>query len=158
MKLRPNILFTIFLTVVFAFALISLRGFPPGAQIYPLVAIVPGIILCLIQLRIDFRGEADTTDYVDIAIDRSIEARVAFKRTLRFLGWFAGLYIGIWLLGFTAATALFFILFLRLEGRSKWLTIMVLTAAAILVFVYSLAVLDIRWPQGFIQRWVQFPF
>ena len=155
---------TLFLVVLFAFAIFEARDYSRGAQFFPLMVAIAGLVLCLIQLFLDMwriaKGKEETVGgFIDIATDESIPTSVIYKRGLRYLLWILALYAGMWVLGFKIATALFFIVFLKVEGRSRWLTIGLLTAGAIyLTFVHFENIMSVHWPESLLGEWLEFPW
>ena len=55
-------------------------------------------------------------------------------RTLSIIGWIAGCFLAIWLLGFSYAVPLFIFVYLKLEAREGWLMTVVVTFLSWLFF------------------------
>ena len=161
LKFNVRDLFTLFFILVFGWALFEAIDFQRGGQVFPLTVTIPAVILGVIQLLRDMRrravGKYDTsrTGLVDVSVDTSIPSRIAFARALRYLLWVVGLYLGIWLFGFKTANVLFFILFLRIEGRARWHVVAFLTALAVyLIFIHLTNVLGLYWPESLLGLWL----
>ena len=159
MKFRVSILLPVFVTLLFSYVLFGAREFSATAQVFPLVAGTAGLILAVFGLVADLRSGGQVVGQeglIDIAPDRSLPAAVTRKRSFRVWGYLLGLYLGIWLIGFKISITLFFLLFLKLEGRMSWLVTVGLTASAILVFFFGFQqVLTLYWPEGLIGQLLQ---
>ena len=164
MRVNPVILFTVFLIVLFSFAVFEAKDFAFAGRLFPLIVGIPAIVLTLIQLFSDLRAnhkgdETKPQDFVDIAPDLSIPWPVVRTRALRFLCWILGLYLAIWIVGFKIAIPLFFIAFMRLEGKARWVIIISLTAVSVyVIFHYFEELLGVFWPQPLISRWIDIPW
>jgi hypothetical protein len=161
MKLKPRILFTIFLVMLFAFMVFKAMDFPFAGRLFPLVVGIPALILSIVQMVLDLIAspKADSQDVVDIAPDKSIPARIVRARAIRFLCWFLGLYLGIWVLGFKIALPLFFIIYMRVEARARWLVVVSLTAISVYaVFYHFEELLGVFWPQCLLSMWLKIPW
>ncbi|NVM22849.1 MAG: hypothetical protein HWN68_13840 [Desulfobacterales bacterium] len=164
MKFNPVILFSVFLIIVFAFAVFEAKDFAFAGRLFPLIVGIPALILTLVQFFLDLRAkpegdEVALQDFVDIAPDVSIPLTVVRTRALRFLCWILGLYLGIWVVGFKIAVPLFFIAFMRVEGRARWLLIISLTALSVYAIFYHFEeLLGVFWPKPVISRWVEIPW
>ena len=154
MKFRISILLPVFVVIFFSYALFGARDFSFMSQVFPLTIATGGLILTVFWLVNDLRSEGKVVEQeglIDIALDRSLPADVTRNRSLRIWGYLLGLYMGIWLIGFKISITLFFVLFLKLEGRMSWLVTVGLTAAAIIVFLFGFeAILPVFWPEGLI--------
>jgi hypothetical protein len=157
-------LFCGFIATIFAFALVEVWNYKRGGQIFPLLVAGTGLLLAVFELFLIWRGEGKTTkqlarDFVDIAIDESIPAKLAYMRALRYLLWILAFYLGIWFMGVKISVILFFVLFLKLEGETSWKMVVFLTGSAVyLVFFHFEQILSIHWPEPFIARWVKLPW
>lgn len=164
MRFRPVILFTVFLIALFAFAVFEAKDFAFAGRLFPLIVGIPALILTIVQLFLDLKAKpaangADRQDFVDIAPDLSIPVTVVRTRALRFLSWILGLYLGIWVVGFKIAVPLFFIAFMRVEGKARWILIFSLTALSVYAIFYHFEeLLGVFWPKPAISRWVEIPW
>ncbi len=161
MKFRLGTLLTVFVTLLFGYALFEARDFPTQAQIYAVTVAGTGFIFGIITLVIELRAKTTWVGQeglLDLAPDRSTPPAVVYMRALRVLGWILGLYLCIWILGFKIAIFLFFLLFLKLEGRAGWLLTGILTAIAAYLMVFQFEQrLSIFWPEGLIERYFELP-
>ncbi|MBI3064009.1 MAG: tripartite tricarboxylate transporter TctB family protein, partial [Deltaproteobacteria bacterium] len=84
-----------------------------------------------------------------------IDPILARQRALSICGWIVGFFLAIWLLGFTAASAVATFLYLKFSARERWPVAVGLTLAAWLFF-YGLFDygLNMPFPTGAIFEWV----
>jgi hypothetical protein len=124
----------------------------------------PALLLTLIQIIVEIRRQQkpdqDTTqDFVDIAPDRDIPPDAVRKRGFRFLAWIVGVYLGIWFVGFKVTVPLFFIAFMRIEGKASWRLILSLTAISVyMIFYHFEELLGVFWPRPLIANWIKIPW
>lgn len=88
----------------------------------------------------------------DLAIDDAgVSAAVVMQRAAIFLAWILCLFGLIWIIGMLPALLLFVVLYMRVEGRERWLLILCL-AAGLAAFNYGLfdQFLAIAWPRALI--------
>lgn len=126
-----------------------------------MVVSIPALILCVIQLVQDLKkrnaqGVGSKNDFIDLARDETIPPRVVLLRGMRYLGWMVGLVVLAYIVGFKIAVFVYFILFLKLEARARWLTTLILTAiAGYLIFVHLEKLLSIYWPPYLLEPWLR---
>lgn len=97
-----NIIFTLFLCIVFGSAAILALGFSRLAQFFPLYVSVAGTILSIIYLIVLL---------IHYNKNRTEHERISFIKPLRYIGWIVG-YIGvIYVFGMFIATSLFILSF-----------------------------------------------
>ncbi len=138
-----SILFTLFLAVLFAWAVIVSRSWPPGARLFPWIAAVPAFLLVVFQLTRELR-QRKASPHISEA-KRSKAMSTELRVTAKIAAWTFGLFAGIWLLGFIIAIALFVFLFLKMESREKWF-FSLLGAAGSWAFIYALFVMILNFP------------
>jgi hypothetical protein len=154
----------VLLVLFFAFVVFEAKDFAFAGRLFPLAVGIPAFILSVLQLVLDLRAkpkgeEAAPDDFADIAADASIPSAVVRARGIRFLCWFLGLYLGIWVLGFKIAVPLFFIGYMWLEGRARWLVTVPLTALSVyLIFYHFENLLGVFWPECILSRWFEVPW
>ena len=164
MRVRLVVLFTAAIALLFLFAILTAKDFPFWDRMYPLVVGTLGLLIALIELASELRrkdepGEARQRDFVDLAVDEFLLSKAGYRRAARVACWLLGLYLGIWVLGFKIAVTLWFVLFLKLDGRVNWLITTALTALAVfIIFVLFEEFLSIFWPLGLLQQWVDLPW
>jgi hypothetical protein len=160
MKFRPRIWVTIFFILVFSYGAYEAIEFPFANRFFPLLVSGIGLVLCLIQLYLDLKKSSkilkeELDDYVDIASNFSFPASVVRKRAVRFLSWYVSLLLGIWILGFKIAVPLFFIGFLRIDGKVRWPVTIILTSVSIYtIFFHFENLLGVYWPEPILGKWI----
>lgn len=156
LRLDGAVAFSGLVVLWFAWALWESRGFGLRAGLFPWAICVPGLLLGLAQLARDATGRgdpvvADTTG--DGAPD--VPPDVARRRTLDICAWILGLWLAIWLIGFSLATPLMTLGYLKLGARERWRT-SVLLAAFGFAFVYGIfeRALGVPFPTGQLFVWL----
>ena len=151
--MKPNI--TLFFLVVFVVGAVVGWGWPDIAKIMPVyVAAIPGIILVSVQLyreSTDWEGRRGQTGGMDMdeVSDVKLDRKTEIQRTLGYFSWFIGGALGIWLLGLVYALPLLVFLYTLVEGKEKWYTALLATAATYaLVWGLFEYMLETRWPPG----------
>lgn len=160
MKIKPRIFMTIFLIMAFSFGAYEAIEFPYANRLFPLLISLTGLVLCIIQLFLDIKNNSkdsreNAEDIVDIGSDFSIPASVVRARALLFLFWYSSLTICIWLVGFKIAIPIFFVSFLRIEGKVSWTVTFILTAVSIYaIFFHFENLLGVYWPDALFKKWI----
>jgi putative tricarboxylic transport membrane protein len=150
-------LFTAFVAVVLALALLQSRSFGFRAGLFPWVIGIPTLLLALIQFVKDIIGrEKPKAAAADWEITVDVAPEVARQRTISILLWTVGFFLAIWLLGFSNSVLVSMILYLKIAGKEKWpMTIAV--SFFTWLFVYGLfeRALSIPFPDGLLFTWIR---
>jgi hypothetical protein len=75
-----------------------------------------------------------------------------------YLFWIGGLMVGMYVVGFVLAIALFFIIFLKAKSDARWPSILLMTAATIAVLSAISHVFVLEFPAGLLQQAVPLPW
>ena len=140
-------LFALFFVAVFFYVLDeAIYGFGAverSAALFPLAVGVPSLALALWALVQELRRPpaAAVTETAAAAAERAALRR----RTAAIVGWTAGFFLMIWLLGFVAASAAATLLYLKLGAGEGWGVSAVLAAVA-WIFFYGLFDYGLRLP------------
>ncbi len=143
--------FTLAILLLVLTGVVTARGWPPQARLFPLVIGVAAAGMCAAQLFLDlFRVPVPGAGRVmDLEADRGVPGRVIARRAADIFGWILGLLASIWLIGFLPSVPLFMLLYLALRAHAGWRLSLGYTALALAVLVgifhYTL---HIPWPQG----------
>jgi hypothetical protein len=126
----PGALFTLVIVTTIAVALFQSRNFGFRAGLFPWVIGIPTLLLALVQLAKDvYRPKEAGADGHEALPPEAVR-----HRTLSIIGWIAGCFLAIWLLGFSYAVPLFIFVYLKLEAREGWLMTVVVTFLSWLFF------------------------
>lgn len=146
-----KIIFTAFVGLVLLTALFVAKDWPIRASIIILLLGSVGVILTLIQLRLDFKA-ARSDDAKVLRPTFEVQAIEHQGRwgSLEIWAWLWGLFIAIHLIGFPIALPLFVFSYVKLYG-GRWLTAIILTAvtSGFLHGIYDY-VLSVPWPKPWI--------
>lgn len=88
----------------------------------------------------------------DDAEDEAEDPRAILRRAGYMVLWTLGYIVGIWVLGLMAATALFLVAFLFLEGRTGWKPPIIGTALVLGGIALLAEMLNLAWPDYLLQR------
>ena len=141
------------IVALFAWALWQSRTFGPRAGLFPWAVGAPGLLLGLVQLTRDLSGRRETRQTDEPGPE--VPAEVARRRSIEVCVWIAAFWVGIWLLGFSLATLVMTLLYLKVSARERW-PISVLLSVFGFAFVYGLfeRALDVPFPPGQLLVWL----
>lgn len=152
-------LFTLFIAVLLAWALLESRNFGFRAGLFPWAIGLPVLALAIAQLILELTGRARRTVVV---IEGSTDGgadlprEVVYQRTASICGWIIGFFVMIWLLGFSIAFPVTTLLYLKIAGREKWPITIILTLLGwgffYGLFDYSL---HVPFPDGQLFLWLK---
>ncbi|GAF21925.1 MULTISPECIES: tripartite tricarboxylate transporter TctB family protein [Shouchella] len=132
-----NIIFTLFLCIVFGSAAILALGFSRLAQFFPLYVSVAGTILSIIYLIVLL---------IHYNKNRTEHERISFIKPLRYIGWIVG-YIGvIYVFGMFIATSLFILSFLLIETTMVWWKTIISVVCVLVAISTASSLLGVYWP------------
>ncbi len=156
MKRKAEIAFSLMMVLVFSVVLYQARGWRIYAKLLPFVIGFPMLAMALAQLVLDLRKKgAQSGDTFGGAIAGDIPEPVVRKRTLTIVGYLLGLFLSVWLLGFSISIPLFTFLYLKLEsGESWWLSILLTVLAWVFIIGLFEWLLEQPFPQGLLTGWV----
>jgi putative tricarboxylic transport membrane protein len=151
-RLDGAIAFDLGLVILFAAALWLSRGFDARAGLFPWTITTAALVLALAHAAREIasrRSVGPERTATDAAASPS-EAR----RTAAICGWILGMYVAIWLVGFSLATLVTTILYLR-TARERWPISIALSLAGF-AFVYVLFEkgLGVPFPPGQLLVWL----
>jgi hypothetical protein len=147
-----RIIFTSFIGLVLVVALFVAKDWPIRASIIILLLGSVGVVLTLIQLRLDFKASrAEGAKILRPTFEVQAIEHQGRWGSLEIWAWLWGLFFAIHLIGFPIALPLFVFLYIKLYGGS-WLTAITLTAvtSGFLHGIYDY-VLSVPWPKPWIK-------
>jgi putative tricarboxylic transport membrane protein len=127
--------FSLGLVVLFAWALWQSLGFSVRAGLFPWAIGTAALVLAIAQLVQDMTGRSRSANAE--SAKSSPSSAGATRRAVEIAGWILGMFVAIWLLGFSLATLLTAFLYLRVAARERWLLSIALSLGAF-VLVYGL--------------------
>jgi putative tricarboxylic transport membrane protein len=152
-----NAAFTGFLIVLFAVALWESRDFGYRAGLFPWVVGFPVLATAIALLVLILTGRhakvgaspAFASGEPEADGMSAAPAGEVVRRTVATSAWILGFFVAIWLLGFSVGFALMAFLYMKVGGREKWSTSLIVTGCGVAVF-YGLFVeaLNIPFPRG----------
>lgn len=141
--------FSIFIIVVFIFALWQSRHYNFRAGLFPWVIGFTVLGLSIFHfIEGFFRGEIKSKGHQGEFISK-LPPDIIKRRTFSIFCWIGGFFFSIWLLGFRFGLPISTFLILKFGYKEKWLLSLILSIFA-LVFIYGLfeKVLSVPFPQG----------
>jgi hypothetical protein len=164
---------TVFMLVVFSTVVGISLTYPEGARFMPLTVGIPGILLCLLQIGLDFRrkpaaeGDRDEIREAEAkaaalvghevafghaeVIDAPVDEKETIRREVITWGYFLGFILGVLLFGFWISIPIFLLAFLRERAGATWRRTILLGGAASLIFYLVFTkVLGVALFQGFL--------
>ena len=157
MPINARVLFSLGLAALAVFAIASASSWPLKARLFPFVTAIPLLVLALVQLFLDLRGEAGATDSVasDIVLSTDVPPAIARRRTLLTFAWMVAFVALVYLVGFPLAVPLFVFSYLVLQSaEGVWRSLAL--AAAAWGFFHGLfeRVLRLPFGAGIVQNWL----
>ncbi len=157
MHSRASLALALGMMAVSGYAVIAAWAWPWKASLFPLAIGVPVFVLSAAEAAWVVLGTTEKSEVQDVQIAQDVPERVALGRTASAAAWIAGFFAAIVLVGFPAAVPLFVFLYLKLEGRERWVFSAVFTAVIWACF-YGLfdRLLHLPFPQGWLAAWLGF--
>ncbi len=160
-----TISFTSLIAIIAALYLWEGWSLPVVPGVFPRVAGVFTLILCLLLLVRDVRRlisgrtvDAETGTRMDIQSDHDMSVWATYKSALANFAWIPIIYIAILVLGFHIAMIVFFVMYLTARARVRWFPILGLVVLMAGFLLYFDTLLHAWWPEGLIERWVKLPW
>ncbi|PAU76670.1 hypothetical protein [Halomonas salipaludis] len=152
-RLREELLFIAVLAGAMGVALYVAAGYPFNARLMPQVVSVAVLVLLGVECVLTVRRSRASRDNAVPAVDGKAQHEplwgAKFRRTAPYLGWLAGLYLGIYLIGLMASAAIFTVAFCRLVGKMSWLSTLI-GVALLMAALFGLSeAFNMRWPVGY---------
>jgi hypothetical protein len=151
MHSRASLALALGMMAVSGYAVIAAWAWPWKASLFPLVIGIPVFVLSAAEAAWIMLGSTGKAQVQDFQMTQDVPEHVALSRTANAVGWIAGFFAAIVLLGFPVAVPLFVFLYLKLEGREGWIFSAVFTAV-VWFFFYGLfdRLLHLPFPQGWL--------
>jgi len=157
MKLNVGVFNSLGLMVISAWMVVSAMKWEFRSALFPMIAGVPVFSMACFELYSSLfgkDGDEKETDGIDFKMSEDIDQAVANRRTLSMVSWILFFFFLILVIGFKVAIPLFFILYLRFEGKEKWRSSLGMAAMAWASY-YGLFVWLLKMPfwQGWLPKW-----
>jgi hypothetical protein len=136
----------------------SLR-WPFKTALFPVIIGSCALILSIVEFSMSLyettggRTKKKKQDAMDFKLSEEIDPAVARSRTRTAFGWIVGFFFLIVLFGFNIGIPLYVLLYLKLQGREKWLISILMTVGS-WIFFWGLFIwlLDTPMPEGWVFR------
>lgn len=161
-----ELVFSIALLVLFAWAFVEAGNWSFRAALYPRIVAVAGLLTVMLRLAVSVFGgaraagaPAPTLELAGVAVvdeeeaeQQDVEyvfAHAGRQAWIEALGWVAGFFVALWVLGLYITVPLFCVLYLKLVAKASWLVAVVYAAVAWLVlFLAFTRFLSLPVPEG----------
>lgn len=155
-KSHYSVMFSVFIFLLFLFGAWQAYSFSELAKFFPYYIAIVGAVLALIIVIVSIvsiQKEKEGVKQVDSVDSSEQDSDEDGKLTLRYMAWFTGYIVLIYVIGFLAATTLFLILFLYLETKYSVLKILIsVIATHTVIYLFSSAI-NLYWPEGIFPIW-----
>ena len=152
---RKETIFTLFLLGVFLYAFLDALTFPFGSGLYPMVIALIGVGLITAQVVTELRQKVLIKEAMDVKVEESQKGKRAMGRALKFVVWFAGLWVGSYVLGFQIVVLPFIVGFMFAQ-RLKWYAILIIAAIVTPLLLWVMPdIFQMEPPQGLLQDWLR---
>jgi hypothetical protein len=153
-----QIVFVVTAIALVLFCIYDVWGLNFLGKVTPLTMAFLTLVCTLLGLVVLLRGDYNQPFFFDSEVGwRRREEGYRFD-LYHYLYWIAGLMIGMYLVGFVLAIALFFVIFLRTKSEAGWPAIALMTAATIGVLSIMSYVFVLEFPRGLLQQAVALPW
>src|SRR5581483_3522170 len=149
---KASLVLSVGIMALSAWAAVSALAWPLKAALFPLVISIPVFCLATAELLWSvFGSSGKSEEMMDFQLSTHLPPAVMARRTLLAIAWTLGFFALIVLVGFLIAVPLFVFLYLKIQGREKWLFSVILTLAT-WAFFYGLfdQLLHLPFPDGWL--------
>ena len=138
-----QILFSLFVGLIFVGALVLSQQFPDTARRFPRLITIISLIFLVIQL---IKVWLNKKDYPATVTDKGIVAQ--FRKIAPYIIWIIGFYGLIALIGLVFASAIFVVVFLVRYADMKWYYALFAAFVVVALMLLIGHLLSLRWPFG----------
>ncbi|HEY7655260.1 MAG TPA: tripartite tricarboxylate transporter TctB family protein [Burkholderiales bacterium] len=136
-------------------AIIIALDWPLKAKLFPLAIGIPVFVMATVEVIWGVLDPAARSEAMEFKLSEQASGRPGAARALTAIAWMVGFLAAIALLGYPIAIPLLVFLYLKLQGRERW---MLSAAVALAVWGVFYAVFDellhLPFPAGWIQQWL----
>lgn len=148
-------LFTIFVIVLLAVALLLAKEWPLRASILVLVLGGVGLLLALIQLGMDITRPPEKEEarpVYEIRSFNSVDPALYSRNSLEMWSWFAGTIAMIPVLSMPVTLTLFVFLYSKVYGASWLVSLCMGGFTAVFIWGLYMRLMDVYWPDSLLGR------
>ncbi|MBI3041382.1 MAG: tripartite tricarboxylate transporter TctB family protein [Betaproteobacteria bacterium] len=151
---RASLILGVGIMICAGAAVVIAMGWPWKAALFPIVIGIPVFCMAAAEVAWGLLGSGHRGEAMDFQLSEHVPPKIAIRRTLLAIAWMAGFFAAIVLAGFPLAVALVVFLYLKLQGRERWVISIGFTLILWAVF-YAIfdRLLHLPFPAGLIQGW-----
>ncbi|MBC7359743.1 MAG: hypothetical protein H5U10_14525 [Desulfacinum sp.] len=146
-RLDAGFFFSLFFTVCFAYGVVDAFQYDFLARIFPLYVSAALLLVAVVALGMDIRRLAAGKR---VPVANGMDSPVVWRRFVSYLGLFAAIYLGIWVVGYPVAMTLSIVVLYRYLARASWGWSLVAGGAGFGFLVMASSLLHMDWPEGLI--------
>ncbi len=145
--------------VVSAWVAITALKWPLKTALFPLVISIAVFLMTTAELFLNLFGKEEGSKKgvaIDFKFSEDTDKKVALRRTLTIFSWIVGFFFLINIFGFSMAVPLFVFLYVKIQGREKWVVSIIMTLGS-WFFFWGLFIwlLDTPMMEGWIFQWLR---
>ena len=148
---RASFILAVVIMACAGWALYASTGWPFKAKLFPMAIAITVLCLAAAEVAWALLGSRPAERATDFQISTGVPRELAVRRALTVIGWMAGLFALIALVGFPWAVPAFVLLYLKVQGREGW-RLSIGFSALVWGFFYGLFVklLNLPFPAGWL--------
>lgn len=148
-----QVLFTLFIGLIFLGAFFLARQFPDTAQRFPNAILLTGLGFTVLHLlRVLLSKSAYPTGITDKGIANQ------FSKIAPYIIWIIGYYVLIFLFGLVIASAIFVIAFLMRHADMAWYYSILSAVIVVTLMLFIGKLLSLKWPFGLLGNFLDWKF
>lgn len=148
-----QILFTLFIGIIFGAAFILAKQFPATAQKFPNALLITGLGFTVLHL---IRALLSKNTYPKDVTDKGIANQ--FSKITPYIIWIIGYYLLIFCFGLVIASALFVIAFLIRQANMAWYYSVFSAFIVVTLMLFIGKLLSLKWPFGLLGNFFDWKF
>lgn len=143
--------FGILIMILFLITGISSTAFQRLAMYFPVTVSILGFILTGTYNALQIRNRIKTP--VVFSDENKNEEKDYFVGSLRYLAWFVGYIVLIYIAGILISTAVFLGAFLWFEAKMRWWGVLISIFSSLVVLNIISATMKLHWPRNVLGLW-----
>jgi putative tricarboxylic transport membrane protein len=157
-QVLPQVIFSGLVMLMAVYCIVDASRLSMLSKVFPITVSAITFICLALGLNILLRNPSGNPFAFDSEIGWRERNEGYQTSLLHYVYWIAGLMLGIYLVGFVLALALFFVVFLRTQSDARWWAIGSMTASMLAVLSAFSYFLVLEFPSGLLQQILPLPW